>query len=512
MKRLTILVSFLFALLFATMIPACAVGAGGGEAPSSSGGISVPFEVYRSDAYAENDVYKVGDPSFGRLHLQGAIKAPNRFHGIDAYVATDEKVNLSLWYNASKIKPYKDFLTNVAGVDLDASVHRGSATVLTKLSPTDDYTVLYSAVDILNTHALGVESLYSPGSEKLSKGVFVKVIFAIPYFRGNTVIHQLEAAEFFLKANNSPVIIDLAENDSAGILTDGSTTTEGFDLLIPKTHSLFVSFNGTPFMPDTRTTFYEAGMYQLRFFNQLDDTILETRIYVLPAHEEAFAAYFGKSMLDERSRIFTTSAYPSFKTFAAVQWNTPIHLPPLSGNVTNLDTGETKLIDYESESGNLYLPAGRWKATFSVGGSGSFYQFEQPFEVLNEGPAPSVNLYLLEEWIGRGEKLVRWRFVKVPFQSERIVAIDGATGEAHVLEYGIEIGKQLSDGEYTIKEISGNGQIYTYSITLKTDAEAAPTTARPWWIAIAIVAAVVSLGSVAATVTVLLIRKEKKHA
>lgn len=432
-----------------------------GEAVTAESQLS--FETFVcSDRYTTEEQYRSNN-SVGNLAVQNAAACGKQTRdGVDIYTTESGSVNFSLCYHIPN-KLFLDYQTQVGTISAGASVQRGAIIVLTKNSPQGDYQLQFTAVDVLRTHPQGIDSLYQPSTQDLETGVYIKFVFVFAFYQDNIITRQLQVAECFIVKNTTPYIVDLAQN--GGVLSNGSTTTKGFVIEgVQENTEVSVAFNGSNFSSTDQKHFEIPGKYQIRFNNFLLEKQEEITVFILPSREKTFQMYFGGSIVSERTRIFTTSIYPTYSKVAILQWNTDRTLPPLFGEATSTD-GVKIPIDYQT--GSLCLPQGEWRIEMTTGvGTGSFYSFNQAVEVLEIVPEIGINEYLILLWKEDGNSIGDFRPIFVPFQADLMVAVE-SDGSAKELTEGVPLGKQLEGGCYTIKELNKkSGQTYQYEIEI----------------------------------------------
>ncbi len=446
-----------------TLSPVCFAQAGS----YSSNTIEIRPTSYCGRSYSDSRESLTSN-HFGTMLAYGLESTPDTNGQIPTYRSFGA-LNLSFDYSALLL-PHPaadDHETVVLGDNLGASVRKGSLTVYKSVGNAP-YERVSTTTNVFESHPFGVEEFYIASTNELRQGLRLKVILA--YRLANQRYTQIY--EFAVAPLSFEVLLrDLTTDDTTAFLSDGSTTTTGFEILSMGLNSVYVTNDGIAWdRACNGDSFTDPGKYVLRAI-ATDGTEKRTTIYVLPSASEALEGYFGspsKIFISEESRIFMPSGTPTYLNYAKLPFRDPTlsALPFISGKLTNLDNGSEIIINSAETIKDYFIrESGRWKLELITGsGNGSFYTFEAEFAI-TEDVERSVNKYMMDRHISEGCDLRSFHFTKVPYQADGVIAKSVSDGRVYEVKFNVSLGEQLPNGIYTITEYTSKGT-YTYDIVL----------------------------------------------
>ena len=407
----------------------------------------------------------------GRMEAVGVREESVGQDGVTEWICGPEGLELWFRYDRETMGHVKDDpTTRVAGLEivLGASVRRGALILQTApLGHRGGYTTVYTLTDLLNSHPNGIP-VYSPDTAALRDGLSVRVIFLVMSDRR----YVTQVYEFrILPLELPPLLVDLRgeESDDLPLLGDGDTTTAGFGLF-SHYDTVRVSLNRGEWRASSAEgeRFTDPGYY--RILTEYPTGRRETvEIYVLPPREEAVLAYFGRSspdFLDDHDRFFSDSTLPTY-TKVTIPLRGMSELPCLYGSLVNHTTGAELVIGDTNNREPLEITeAGSYHLELKTGrGYGSYYSFQADFEI-RDPSARSVNQVALEAHIAKYGSANGFAFVLVPYEAERVLAVDTLSGMVYEVRFDLPLGEQLQAGHYSVTEYVREGRqlVYAFSI------------------------------------------------
>lgn len=174
-------------------------------------------------------------------------------------------------------------------------------------------------------------------------------------------------------------------------LTDNASTTRGF--VVDKLGTNYeVKINGE--VVSDRSCITENGYYTIQVSTPLGKT-QTTHVYVFRDDETNGAATYFADVPVTGYRVFRDGSLPTFDQRTTIQLlGTSDQVPPLTGVITNLDTGEETVFDGSSrDQQTIDLTEGTYHADLFSGytESGSVYHYELNFNIIAEDSKPYVN-------------------------------------------------------------------------------------------------------------------------
>ena len=174
-------------------------------------------------------------------------------------------------------------------------------------------------------------------------------------------------------------------------LTDNATTTRGF--VVDKLGTNYeVKINGKVVSDESCIT--ENGYYTIQVSTPLGKT-WTTHVYVFRDDDTNGASTYFADVPVTGYRVFRDGSLPTFDQRTTIQiLNTSDQIPPLTGVLTNLNTGEETVFDGSSRvKKTINLTPGTYHADLFSGytDSGSVYHYELNFNIIAEDSKPYVN-------------------------------------------------------------------------------------------------------------------------
>lgn len=174
-------------------------------------------------------------------------------------------------------------------------------------------------------------------------------------------------------------------------LTDNATTTRGF--VVDKLGTNYeVKINGKVVSDESCIT--ENGYYTIQVSTPLGKT-WTTHVYVFRDDDTNGASTYFADVPVTGYRVFRDGSLPTFDQRTTIQiLNTSDQIPPLTGVLTNLNTGEETVFDGSSRAKKtINLTPGTYHADLFSGytDSGSVYHYELNFNIIAEDSKPYVN-------------------------------------------------------------------------------------------------------------------------
>lgn len=389
------------------------------------------YEVKENNNYKYQDAEIVDKMSYGKktvgtLNIGGIDLTEDTYNGVKAY-GTTGNITLSYEYDNDLLNTSKDEwhivsdkTKKVAGRKIDADVMRGVVIIQKSFDGGTYEDAVNPLVNFFDGKTSGKE-IYKSNGEDISKGVYYRVIVAYKTERCTGKFlwvdqyekkRHIEVYDFFVVENSGVISIhnlsideELLEMEDYSqellkkgeTLIDGSVTRDGFQIeSFTDSYSItvkkdadkgVVTKNGDKFISD--------GKYTITVSTLLGKKVTST-IYVFSGGgDRGYSTYFGESFV-QAERVFRESDYPTYARGGQIHVNNVnSSVPVLNGCIMDKETGEIVFeLDGTRNEQNYLLNPGTYIAKLynsDTDETGSFYQYNFIFQVIDEESAPYVN-------------------------------------------------------------------------------------------------------------------------
>lgn len=391
-----------------------------------------------------------GKQAIGSLIVSGHLTGSTEFNGVQAFGVQDGQVSFSYVYDdmfISEDNPYhviSDKGNKIDGIKLSAKIEKG-ALLIQKSSNGDSWEFCANPVlNLFESNRSGITDFYTPDGTDVAKGCYYRVIIAykmndsenvqrdgffqsIGSFFSNAInsidsdwgkakdLRHLECYTFYVCSNSGDFvlhnlsttkedILSIAEDAllidcllAGETLTNGATTTDGFTLDTLGA-ALDVTVNGIT--AEDGDTFRVPGKYSVVARTNLGKETSKTVFIFNGGEDRGASVYFEDGFLVKGKRVYRgDSDYPTFSANSVIRIKAvPDEVPPMTGNVTNLDTGSVIVLPSNTRAEQTYqLEPGVYSATLYCGAttSGSLFCYSFHFRIIDEDSKPYVNFNTL---------------------------------------------------------------------------------------------------------------------
>lgn len=330
--------------------------------------------------------------------------------------------------------------------------------------------------------------IYTPKGKDILEGLYVRILFAYQVYNKEEKEYTdyLEEYKFYLCSNELEAVTfhnlsveeileeELGDEDeitielhkSSETLISGSGTTTGFsvDTSLNPTVTYSVKRDGKEIQCSLNDKYTASGKYEIEITSAVGDK-KNIVIYVdKSTDEEALELYFGEGFLTGK-RIYSQGEYPKYEG-GEVQYNianiSDSYLP-ISGTITNLDTGNVIEVSRERNSKNgIISEPGNYVARFTTDPnsekdvlSGDLRVFTFYFSIIPNGtaPGPVINQENLKKYSMTNVSDSYPMYYGLTYQSatKGYITLAFATKEAAVkyaYEYERNMVEQQDDGSF----------------------------------------------------------------
>ena len=414
----------------------------------------VPYEFENGDYdYSSAEptaMMSFGKQSIGSLIITGHLTGSEMYNGVQAYGIQDGQVSFSYHYDDTFISedhPFhviSDKGNKIDGMKLTAKIEKG-ALLVQKSSDGINWDLCANPVlNLFESNRTGIPDFYTPDGADVAMGCYYRIIIAYKMndsenaqgngflraagsFISNTInsinsdwgkakdLRHLECYTFYVCSNSGEFvlhnlattredILSIAEDALlieylrvGETLTNGATTADGFKIDKLGT-ALEVTVNGI--IAEDGQEFRNPGKYNVVAKTNLGKVTSKT-VYIFNGGEDRGASvYFENECLVKGKRVYRVdSDYPTYSANSVIKIRAvPAEVPPVTGYITNIDTGSVIELPSDSRAEQTYqLEPGDYSATLISGAaiSGSVFSYSFRFRIIDEDAKPYVNFNTL---------------------------------------------------------------------------------------------------------------------